>query len=232
MLNKIDEESLNNCSICLLSLINDIKKLSCNHSFHENCITDWLKLKTSCPLCRSLISIPMENLTSLNITIIQTNNNHNNHNNYYKLFMYSYYIFILFNFCSTCYLDVNITQINNHIIDIILNNETMINLVSETKNNNAGFLFFFDIIYMIIYLFGNIYININLFCGLITVFFSYVINITIHRIFISDGFNKLDNNIYNFDESYKKNFILSIILYSTSFTIITIYIFIYAFKKF
>lgn len=41
------------CSICLEVLEIDIKYLGCKHCFHDTCISDWLKLKASCPLCRT-----------------------------------------------------------------------------------------------------------------------------------------------------------------------------------
>jgi hypothetical protein len=42
-----------NCSICLETIDHtDIKSLGCNHSFHINCIDEWLKIRRQCPLCR------------------------------------------------------------------------------------------------------------------------------------------------------------------------------------
>ncbi|GFU12252.1 hypothetical protein NPIL_481071, partial [Nephila pilipes] len=48
----ITKEFLNNeCSICLdmFKLNEDAKKLLCNHLFHANCITTWIKEKDTCP---------------------------------------------------------------------------------------------------------------------------------------------------------------------------------------
>lgn len=45
------------CSICLIDfeLGNDsvIKTRSCNHYFHEECIKQWLIIKTTCPNCQN-----------------------------------------------------------------------------------------------------------------------------------------------------------------------------------
>ena len=46
------------CSICHEPMVGDIKKLSCNHEFHKACITQWLKLRNNCPLCRFIVKNP------------------------------------------------------------------------------------------------------------------------------------------------------------------------------
>lgn len=45
------------CSICLKPILfHDIKyTLSCSHTFHLNCIFEWLKVSATCPYCRSAI---------------------------------------------------------------------------------------------------------------------------------------------------------------------------------
>ena len=44
------------CSICLLPFEKGkIKKLSCQHQFHPDCISDWLKKSKTCPECRKEI---------------------------------------------------------------------------------------------------------------------------------------------------------------------------------
>lgn len=48
------------CSICKDTIEIDnnfIKSPSCNHIFHSNCIIQWIKLQSFCPVCRSVISI-------------------------------------------------------------------------------------------------------------------------------------------------------------------------------
>jgi Zinc finger, C3HC4 type (RING finger) len=41
------------CSICQEKLENYSKKTKCKHEFHENCIFPWLRIKNSCPVCRT-----------------------------------------------------------------------------------------------------------------------------------------------------------------------------------
>lgn len=43
------------CSICLESIDQEsmVIQLSCNHTFHASCITQWLADHSTCPLCRS-----------------------------------------------------------------------------------------------------------------------------------------------------------------------------------
>ena len=42
------------CGICLeeFQLEQLYRKLGCKHRFHDGCISEWLKEKRSCPLCR------------------------------------------------------------------------------------------------------------------------------------------------------------------------------------
>lgn len=42
------------CPICFGEYIQEenLINLPCNHSYHEDCITSWLKLKSTCPTCR------------------------------------------------------------------------------------------------------------------------------------------------------------------------------------
>ena len=50
---KIKEEN-KNCSICIVDFENEekISITNCNHIFHTDCITEWGKYKTECPICR------------------------------------------------------------------------------------------------------------------------------------------------------------------------------------
>lgn len=56
------------CSICLEEfLFSDdesvIKTHNCNHYFHESCIKQWLRIRTTCPNCQSnLVARYIENL--------------------------------------------------------------------------------------------------------------------------------------------------------------------------
>ena len=63
------------CSICLNSIKKkeeDTKKTNCNHLFHTECISRWLKIKSSCPLCRKFL------INSYNINLSLDNNNYEN----------------------------------------------------------------------------------------------------------------------------------------------------------
>lgn len=48
------------CLICLFNFINEerIRKLSCGHYYHLNCIDRWLTYKNNCPSCRRTVSLP------------------------------------------------------------------------------------------------------------------------------------------------------------------------------
>lgn len=81
------------CSICLSNIYFNKVCTDCNHSFHRNCLSTWLSSHNTCPLCRTSISMPINNslmhrLTTLfsqsnrtppqtqnNITEANTNNN-------------------------------------------------------------------------------------------------------------------------------------------------------------
>lgn len=40
------------CCICLEKGKENFVALKCNHSFHKNCILEWIKEKQTCPMCR------------------------------------------------------------------------------------------------------------------------------------------------------------------------------------
>lgn len=48
----IINEMSKECSICHESLIEDIHKTECGHSYHKNCLDSWIKKSKTCPLCR------------------------------------------------------------------------------------------------------------------------------------------------------------------------------------
>ena len=43
------------CSICQEKLEEGAKRTKCKHEFHENCIVPWLKIKDTCPVCRTTV---------------------------------------------------------------------------------------------------------------------------------------------------------------------------------
>ncbi|MFC1841960.1 RING finger domain-containing protein, partial [Candidatus Dependentiae bacterium] len=56
-----DEE----CSICLEKSGKKKRKLPCTHEFHEACVDEWLKINTTCPICRRNPNKKQENSNSL-----------------------------------------------------------------------------------------------------------------------------------------------------------------------
>ena len=49
-----DSSSETECTICLNSLdsVEDIRTTICNHTFHKQCIQNWLRYNVTCPICR------------------------------------------------------------------------------------------------------------------------------------------------------------------------------------
>lgn len=43
---------LNECVICFLPIKNNFAVLDCNHYYHCDCISEWIKINKSCPVCR------------------------------------------------------------------------------------------------------------------------------------------------------------------------------------
>ncbi len=55
--NLIDYIMAEDCVICLTPLSSPLPRyqLNCNHEYHRECITEWLKHNDTCPLCRRRI---------------------------------------------------------------------------------------------------------------------------------------------------------------------------------
>ena len=51
---KINDNLLNECSICLTEFVNsdNLIILPCNHYYHEACVTKWFEKEKTCPICR------------------------------------------------------------------------------------------------------------------------------------------------------------------------------------
>ncbi|CAD8067186.1 unnamed protein product [Paramecium sonneborni] len=52
------EDQQQTCYICQEDFQNDELELemSCSHNFHKDCLTQWLKINNSCPVCRAKIN--------------------------------------------------------------------------------------------------------------------------------------------------------------------------------
>nr|CUU00295.1 hypothetical transcript [Hymenolepis microstoma] len=50
------------CAICLNNLLptDNLEVLSCAHTFHSQCILQWILNSRSCPVCRSTVQIPLD----------------------------------------------------------------------------------------------------------------------------------------------------------------------------
>ena len=59
-------KQMSECAICTVEFTNDdeITPLPCNtnHYFHTECIEQWMKQKTECPMCRAKIDLEALNL--------------------------------------------------------------------------------------------------------------------------------------------------------------------------
>ena len=229
MLNTINDDnislkSLDNsyCSVCLSSLINDISKLSCNHSFHEKCINEWLKEKNTCPLCRSSIIRPNLDVLPI-INNIRQHTDNNQRYNYKKLLTLILIILILLNFCSNFYLDYNISKCDNHTNDLLIKNITLVTIKPDNERS-AAVLFILDMFYTMIYYYASSYIIVckSNFCSVATISISCIINIGMHQMYIVDVFKRFENDIYEFSEKIKYDFIVSVILYGSSLFLKTV----------
>ena len=49
----------NQCSICLSDYqpADEISYLTCNHHFHQTCLTPWLERDNTCPTCRQIVEV-------------------------------------------------------------------------------------------------------------------------------------------------------------------------------
>lgn len=58
-ISKDDPENKLLCSICTFDFANndEILNIKCSHIFHFKCLSEWLKINSSCPNCRKLINI-------------------------------------------------------------------------------------------------------------------------------------------------------------------------------
>ncbi|MED6161136.1 hypothetical protein PIB30_057885 [Stylosanthes scabra] len=62
LLSQLDPNGLVSCAVCKddIEIDEEAKQLPCNHLYHSDCITPWLELHDSCPLCRFRLSAEAE----------------------------------------------------------------------------------------------------------------------------------------------------------------------------
>lgn len=51
------------CAVCCEEFVRGkklVKLPECNHFFHYDCITDWLKVKPLCPICKNDVSVYLQ----------------------------------------------------------------------------------------------------------------------------------------------------------------------------
>ncbi len=225
--------SENNCTICLGSLNSKTNKtLKCNHIFHINCITEWFIKNNSCPICRSIeIETPIAKLPvnyTININhfhirhppaVIQVRRTANNKKIYY-FGIIIWLLSILFHCCSSFYNIAMFYRANNKINNYIKHlNET--ELGNHNHNTNlTDVLVMFDVAYYFYY----IIFVILLFkkkefptCGSILSFVLIITNLLIRDGFKNNTNSYLDDNKFNFDQSYYDNLMFSYSLYLGSF---------------
>lgn len=59
-MSELNEDSAKQCSICFEDYVenDEVVTLPCDvrHMFHDSCISEWLKQKDTCPLCKSPVT--------------------------------------------------------------------------------------------------------------------------------------------------------------------------------
>lgn len=70
VLQKIEDESRKErsklktsaCPICLEAMHGSVVVLSCGHIFHKECQSEWAKMNSACPVCRTTTHLPPNEL--------------------------------------------------------------------------------------------------------------------------------------------------------------------------
>ena len=89
------------CSICLDKLDKNIFILKCNHKFHKECLSRWLNINPSCPLCRNIIKtefnfrkfkyIPLNGKIKIYDDVVSIKYKRKNKNIYFNMIKALYY---------------------------------------------------------------------------------------------------------------------------------------------
>ena len=223
------------CSICLsklskLTILSKSHTLSCNHTYHKNCITEWFKNNSTCPLCRTNVKIIEKNIPvpdiSINIPIIIKNKplKEQTIENIIYISFFIYSLFILFHAFSSVYYYYQSHQINTKINNYI---KTLNDTELGDHNHNTyaeEILLVSDIVYyMMFFLTLTIVLkNVRECCcnriGSIVILCGFVIaNFIIHSEFNRNTKSYLNDKNLNFDSSYSNDLELANLLYYCSY---------------
>jgi hypothetical protein len=216
------------CSICLTDLEKNIKKLKCEHSFHENCINKWINTSiNTCPLCRDTISLSKITFLPINNRpiIIPPHNNVVNYtqinNKFKKHIAIMFYILTIFFFIgsllSHC---VSIYRTNDYInSNIRFYNQTELNNHNSTTYSGAV-LILLDVIFIIMYIITNILILYSSRNPCVYVFHVIICiaNGIIHSQFQANTMKYLNDDVLDiYNKKYYDYCVLSVVLYGSSF---------------
>lgn len=212
----------NNCSICLTNMDDNLHVLTCKHTFHKECINNWIKKSTTCPICRSIIT---------RYKIEYRTEDRRKYRTKYIFWMSFFCISVMFFIGSSIYNVYEFYTINSRIDNYLKTLNTTELGEHEDKTNNANMLIGVDVIYFVVYfcvnfviLFGNNNNNIytsNATIGVCYFFMAPIIfmNGATHSDFYKNTMSYLLEKNFNFDNSYYDNLGLSLILYGNSFAI-------------
>lgn len=68
-----ERDQPDNCGICLEPMLQDevIKKIACEHFYHQPCIDKWLKVANTCPLCKRVVDLNAPNYRAPEMTFTE-----------------------------------------------------------------------------------------------------------------------------------------------------------------
>ena len=143
------------CPICLDVIDKNIKKLSCNHLFHTDCINKWFNYNTSCPTCRNphvLNQSKKHNTTE--IFVLQPRQLRINFKIIFKKyikkfyhFIFNYYLFNLFNLLYI--LTIIFVKLNNYLISYNTYQHVFLQSLLDIMSN---IYYVYNIVYSIYYI--------------------------------------------------------------------------------
>ena len=225
---------------------NEIKTLDCKHSFHENCINDWINISinnninnniSTCPLCRERIllskitNLPINNPTVIipdgviipNGIIIPDGviNYTQFTNKFKKTLAIMFYILTVFFFVGSLVTHIiSIYRTNDYIDNIIrFYNQTELNDHNSTTYSGAV-LILLDVIFIIMYIITNILILYSSRNPCVYVFHVIICiaNAIIHSQFQANTMKYLNDDVLDiYNKKYYDYCVLSVVLYGSSF---------------